>query len=162
MKRRAFTLTELLISMLVMAILAGAAILNIDAMGRQSAQREAEKVAAFINTNLRRADMTQDNLWITIASSYIDIKQGFFTSKALHDSAASVPNSPVKASNGCTFQSDNKRLLYPSNKEQSLGTIKFQPIPAGTAVNVSTSSGGKYYITVNGADSKTLYVQIGE
>ena len=162
MKRTAFTLTELLIGMLVMAILAGAAILNIDAMGRQSAQREAEKVAAFINTNLRRADITNDNLWITIDSSCVDIKQGSFTSKALHDNAASVPNSPVKASNGCTFQSDNKRLIYPSNQEQSLGTTKFKPIPAGAAVNVSTNSGGKYYITVNGADSETLYVLIGE
>ena len=65
MKRRAFTLTELLISMLVMAILAGAAILNIDAMGRQSAQREAEKVAAFI-----RETGTNDTCHLTFVTTY--------------------------------------------------------------------------------------------
>ena len=44
MKNKAFTLTELLISIMIMAILAGVSILNLDNMSSQTAQREAERI----------------------------------------------------------------------------------------------------------------------
>ena len=160
MKNKAFTLTELLISIMIMAILAGVSILNLDNMSSQTAQREAERIAAYIHTHLRRVDITQDTLWISITSENIELKTGRFGDLSRYNEANLVDDPSFKTSTNCTFQG-NFHFVYPKESEVNLGSIKFQPIPEGATVEASTATTGTYCITVNGADGKTCNVLIG-
>ena len=166
MRRRAFTLTELLIGTLIMAITAGVLYLNSNTLGRQTAKREAERAAAYLQTHISRTDMMQDVLWITITPDDIELKAGNFTTRADYDNAGRVDGISFDVSKGCSFQNNlrlnNLRLVYPKNAEQKLGLLTFQPLPSGSTVKVSTGTEGKYYIIVNGADGKECNVLIGD
>ena len=159
MKRKAFTLTELLIGMLIMVITAGVFTLNSNMIGRHTAKREAERVAAYIQTHFRKADITQNVLWITITSEEIEIKAGEFYDYLAYTNAKSV-DEPLHASTGCTFP-DNLRLVYPATKDRKQGAITFKPVSSGASVNIGTDTEGQYCLTVNGADGETYNVLIG-
>ena len=55
--RRAFSLVELLICMLIMAIMASTVMLSMDA-NKQTAKKEAEKLAAYLHDLMRKSDRT--------------------------------------------------------------------------------------------------------
>ena len=161
MKHRAFTLTELLIGMLILTVTAGVFYLDSDALGRQTAKREAERAAMYIQSHMRRTDVTQDVLWIRITSDDIELKNGMFAAKNDYDNAKVVEGQKFEAMPGCRFQSD-WCLVYPKNTEQNLGTMIFKPIPSGASINTGTGTAGKYCITVNGADGQEYNILIGD
>ena len=158
--RKAFTLTELLIGILIMVITAGVLTLNTGKMGHQTAKREAERVAAYILACMRKADIRQDTFWITITNEGIELKAGEFINYNAYTTAKLVDDPPFTMSKGSTFK-NNARLVYPSTKERSIGTLTFKPIASGTSVNTSEGTGSQYCLTINGYDGETYNVLIG-
>ena len=158
--RRAFTMTELLIGMLIVAITAGIFSLDVNSFGKQTAKHEAERVAAYIQTHLRRADITQDILWITITAENIKLKTGEMESRSDYDNAKLVDDPAFTTSDGCTFQNTGN-FVYPKNADKVLSTLKFKFIPDGASVSIGTGTDGKYCLTLNGSDGSTYNVLIG-
>ena len=159
-RHRAFTLTELLVGTLVIAITAGVFVLNTDTFGKQTAQREAERAAAYLQTYIRRADMTQDTLWIAVTPAKIELKTGNFTEKSAYENAGYAAY-PFEVSAGCTFQ-DTHTFVYPRNEDVYWSSVKFLHIPSWSGVSPGSGTSAMYCITVNGADGKTYNVLIGE
>ena len=150
MKHKALSIIELLIAITIMGISAGAVALSLNAVGKQGAKNEAEKVARYIQSHLRMADVTKDVLWLDIASDKIEVRTG-----KTYDSSAE-PKEPVcNASKKCSYSSTTTPLLY------NLIDAEHKVISKDAAVKTSEDIGGQYHITVNGADGKAYYVLIG-
>ena len=150
-ERRAFTLTEVLVAVAVMSIMAGVMALNSSTVGQQTAKREAERVAAFIQGHISRENIARRGLWFQVNGNNIQVWNG------LQTNSQELP--PLNAKQGCVYTIDKTKLCY---------RIKQTAIPAGwnsieDDSTVVTDSGinGQHYIQIQGADKKSLNVIIG-
>ncbi|MBQ7220199.1 MAG: type II secretion system protein [Synergistaceae bacterium] len=153
MRSRAFSLVELAVSITIMGIMAGAVVLNMDSLGGQSAQLEAEKAAAYIQTYLRRADITQNGVWLNIQENYIDVCTGI-----QYDSNAVKK---LEASPHCSYSTSDKGLRYNTDL-QPTPSSNYKLISKDSIVSLSENITAQYRITVKGADNKYCDILIGK
>ncbi len=155
MTRKAFTLTELLVGIAIMAILAASASMSARHFSSQTAKHEAERTAAYIQTHLRRADKTHDVLWFDVTAQGIEVRTGKDNDKA------DLVSPSFEVRTGCSF-SQTKYLVC--NKESGrYSRHDYTEIAAYAPVVASADkgSGSQQTITVNGADGEVYYVIIG-
>lgn len=156
MKHKAFTLIEMVIAIAIMGIMATAVVMNSRTLTKHSAKDEAVRVAAYMQSHLRRADINKDVLWFDIDSEKqkIELRIG---EKYL---SAELQKPDLEASGGCSYSysSSSNRLLYNKNTTSST----YDTISNDAYVTASADANAKHYITVTGADSKKYYVLIGE
>ncbi|MBQ6919715.1 MAG: type II secretion system protein [Synergistaceae bacterium] len=86
-RKRGFTLIEIVTAMLVMAVIAGAAMMSITS-AKQTAKREAERVQAYIYRQMQRADRMHKDFTIQVFSDHLQVN---------------IDSEPFKPSEGCAF-----------------------------------------------------------
>ena len=91
MRRRGFTLIEIVVSLMIMATMSGIFMLNVSMVDKQTADKEAQKVVAYINHNLRKADLRVTRAKFDIGTNTIDV-----------DLSGDVQPT-FEASKGCTY-----------------------------------------------------------
>lgn len=152
--RKGVTLTELLIGITIMSILAGVMTLNGNTIGQQTARREADRVAAFFRAHLNRANMTHDVVWFTVnvddTPNRIDVQIGY-------DIASPLKTDKLEASEKCSFSTSSENLVYNKNNAGGYGTIH-----ADASVDIGPVTSGLYCLTVTGADGRTCTVRISK
>ncbi|MBQ3765036.1 MAG: type II secretion system protein, partial [Synergistaceae bacterium] len=84
-RKRGFTLIEIVTAMLVMAVIAGAAMMSITS-AKQTAKREAERVQAYIYRQMQRADRMHKDFTIQVFSDHLQVN---------------IDSEPFKPSEGC-------------------------------------------------------------
>ena len=153
MMRKGVTLTELLIGITIMSILAGVMTLNGNTIGQQTARREADRVAAFFRAHLNRANMTHDVVWFTVTPNRIDVQIG-------DERTSPLKTDKLEASEKCSFPTSStsfKRLVYNKNNAGEYGTIH-----ADASVDIGPATAGLHCLTVTGADGRTCTVRISK
>ena len=150
MMRKAVTLTELLIGIAVLSILAGTMSLSNNAFNRQTAKREAERVAAYIQAKILASDRTHDGLWFTIDDKTISLRRGISFDVAVSK------DQPLEANTDCSFSTKTKKLRYRASTPS-----KYQEISPDSSAKVVQGTLPGYRITINGADGKSCDVVIG-
>lgn len=148
-KHRAFTLTEVLVAVAVMSIMAGVMALNSATVGKQTAKREAERVAAFIQGHINKSNIAMHGLWFVVNQNNIQVWYGF--------SSQQQEKPQLNANQGCVYTIENAKLCY-----------RTKSVPSGwnaieddsTAVTDSVEN-GQHIITIEGADKKYSNVIIG-
>ena len=131
-RRRAFTLTEQLVGILVMTILSAVELIS-PRVATQTAKREAERVRAYLYRVIQAADRRGINFNLDTFKDYISVK---WMGKSKYEETFKPPY-------GCTY-SDNLPGKY--------NVITYN------AKNMQFNAGGT--ITVKGADGKTCSVII--
>ena len=154
MRRRAFTLTEVVIAVLVLGIMAAAMTLRPDS-AKQTAKREAERIAAVISRLIEKADRNHSAFWFIPEGNTLYIVRGRTYSASAREEL------DFKASAGCSFTSSPARLGYNTESNTSYAVISTNTTPAvRVEVSSQTQDKAKYAITVTGADKSTCYVYI--
>ena len=153
MRHKGITLLETLIAITIMSIMAGVMMLSSATVGQQSARREAERVAAFIQGHISRENISKRGLWLQVNSKDIQVWYGFKKTSFL----ATEANSYLKANQGCTYTTATKKLYYHIKSVVS----DWELISNDSTVVTDSGTKGQYYITVEGADKKSLNVLIG-
>ncbi len=153
MRRKAVTLSELLIGIAVMAILAGAMSLNQGTFGRTTAKREADRVAGYIQAKLLDSDRTHDGLWFTVDEHKISVLRGRNTTKAINK------DQPLEANTDCSFTTI--KLRYRTDPPSLHRERSYKEISADSSAKVVQGTLPGYRITVKGADGNTCDVVIG-
>ncbi len=150
-KYRAFTLTEVLVAVAIMSIMAGVMALNSATVGKQTAKREAERVAAFIQGHISRENIARRGLWFQVNENNIRVWYGF------NRQEQEMPK--LNANQGCVYTMvDTKtNLCYRTKSVPSDWVL----IADDSTVITDSGTNGQHYITVNGADKKSLNVLIG-
>ena len=75
-------------------------------VGQQSARREAERVAAFIQGHINRENIAKRGLWFQVEEDNIQVWHGF-------SSSSKISQSPdFKANSGCKYTTATKQLYY--------------------------------------------------
>ena len=128
--RRAFTLIELVIGVVVMVVALSAGLISITS-ARQTAMREAERITAYLHRVMHKAEKVNKNFFIEVSTDSIRVKW----------LGISTADDSFKASNSCAYSHN-----FPENKARYNASAR------------AWSSGGT--ITVKGADGKTMYVVI--
>ena len=151
MGHKGVTLLETLIAITIMSIMAGVMMLSSSTVGQQSARREAERVAAFIQGHISRENIARRGLWFQVNEDNIQVWYGFdYSSKKQQ-------NPDFKANSGCTYTTATKNLYYHIKSVVS----GWELISNDSTVVTDSGTKGGYYITVEGADKKSLNVLIG-
>lgn len=155
MKKAAFTLTEVLVAIAIMSIMAGIMALNSASVGQQSAQKEAERVAAFIQGHITRENIAQRGLWFEVKPDSIEVWHG------LKGNTNAVPK--LNANQGCSYGSSTAKLCYNIRENILLSSnmSSWKLISTDSTVVTEEGTNGQHYIRVQGADNKSLNVIIG-
>ena len=154
MRRFAFTLTELLISMLIIAIMGGAFTLSTD-IGKQKAKDEAEKLAAEISGMFHKAQTMHVPFWVHVKSGGLEIYSGRIFNKK-------VSQPGFSASKGCTYDKPSATKVgfsYDTDPEAGYMLVKSDRVQVIAAGNVDDGP-GRYNITVSGAGKSPYYVVV--
>ena len=154
MRRRAFTLTEVVIAVLVLGIMAAAMTLRPDS-AKQTAKMEAERIAAVIRRMIEGADRTHSAFW------FMTVSNNLYAVRSRTYSTGAREKLDFNASAGCSFTSSPARLGYNTESNTSYAVISTNTTPAvRVEVSSQTQDKAKYAITVTGADKSTCYVYI--
>ena len=157
MKQRAFTLTEVVIAVLILGIMAAAITLRPDS-AKQTAKREAERIAAVINRLIETADRMHSRFW------FIPDSNDIYMSNAKIYYKGSTPKEKLdfNVSGGCSFSSSPKLLGYNTEGSTVSNVIINTVLTPSVRVEVSeqTKDNAKYTITVTGAGTSPCYVYI--
>ena len=152
-KHRAFTLTEVLVAVAVMSIMAGVMALNSATVGKQTAKREAERVAAFIQGHISRENIARRGLWFQVKTDSIEVWHGF------DYNTSRLQSPPFNATSGCSYTASQTKLCY--HIKQSNLEFGWKIISDDSTAVTDSETNGQHYITVNGADKKYSNVIIG-
>ena len=153
--RKGVTLTELLIGITIMSILAGVMTLNGNTIGQQTARREADRVAAFFRAHLNRANMTHDVVWFTVT---VDETPHRIDAQIGSNKYNPLKIDKLEAREKCSFSTSSNKLLY-NTKVNALG---YTILPANASVDIGPATANLHCITVTGADGKTCTVRISK
>ena len=156
MRHKGITLLETLIAITIMSIMAGVMMLSSATVGQQSARREAERVAAFIQGHISRANIAMRGLWFDVNEDNIRVGYGFTHNQQ------QIQSPDFKANTGCKYSP--KQLFYNVQSQESQTTAKshgWSMISQDSTVVTDTEANGQHCITVTGADNKSLNVIIG-
>lgn len=127
-KRKGFTLVELIISLLVMSITYAAMSMS-SAAAKQTAEHEAERLAAYIYRLMDKADMLHNNFYIVTDPGYILVNWD-----------SGPDDLSFKATQGCRYEMEGK-LTYNSRKRR---------FNNGGTITVKDSQDGVYYVIIAG------------
>lgn len=152
MRHRAFTLVEIIIAIMLLGILAGTMTLS-GGRAKQTAQKEAEKVAALIKSASQKADRVKVGFTLKLYNN-ASIDVSWDGTYKPHDLVT-----PLNASNGCSFefyqqnQQKNNTISYSLKAYSGIAIINTEHISSGTPSE-------KIYIKVSGAGTSPYYVTI--
>ena len=156
-KRRAFTLTEIAVSILILGVMAAGIALNTN-ISKQTAKSEAERVYVFISRLIERADRTQSAFWLDVKEDRLEVRTGknYGTAKMKND---------FNAEGGCSFSrygSPKKHMSYnvPSAQIQlthqnfDMNNVKIEtksePVDGDYNIQVkSTGTSSEYYVVLH-------------
>ncbi|MBQ3347689.1 MAG: type II secretion system protein [Synergistaceae bacterium] len=130
-KRRAFTLTELIVGVVVMIVTLGVATMSLRSMD-QTAKRETERLVAYIYRQMDKAERIHAIFTLLIDKTAVQIKWNSYTDWEIEH----------RASDGCTYEDNygTKSITYkPTNKMFVPGHI-----------TVSGPNGDTYYVILAG------------
>lgn len=160
-KRRAFTLTEIAISILILGVMAAGIALNANT-SKQTAKNEAERIAAVINRLIEYADRTHSGFWFTPENNnlYVLRKQNF--------SRNDREKLDFKVSAGCSFSalpSANKGFGYNIGDEDASGyvnvlTSKTPSVTVKVSTDTNDSDAKKFTLAVTGAGTSPCYIYL--
>ena len=149
------TLTETVIGLAILSILAGVMTLSSGSVGKQSAKREAERVVKLMNSYIMQGNLTHNVTWFTVLKDSIEVKTG-------ESFDHPVTQEEMSASEGCSY---TKMLLVynwgRNNNPQGYNSDGHSRIEAGDSVSLSAPQTTSYKLTVTGANGKTCDVYIG-
>ena len=154
MKHKGITLLETLIAITIMSIMAGVMMLSSATVGQQSARREAERVAAFIQGHISRENIAKRGLWFQVNEDNIQVWYGF-----KGDPSSTAAKSCLKANQGCVYSPAKSKLYY--HIKTSNYVNGWYIISDDSTVIIGSGTNGQHYITIEGADKKSLDVIIG-
>ena len=102
-KRRAFTLTELIVGVVVMIVTLGVATMSLRSTD-QTAKREAERLEAYIYRQMDKSERIHTNFTLLMDKTVVYIKWDGYTSWKIEH----------KASDGCTYNHNygTKNITY--------------------------------------------------
>lgn len=155
MKKNAFTITEVVVAMTIMLITAGVLSMKSSGVWQQTAQKEAERAAAFIQGHISRENMAKRGLWFEVQDDSIKVWHG------LEKNSEEIPE--LKASNGCKYSSSSPKMCY-GIRESVLEDFSLKSWKLISKDNTAVTDSGtkaQYYITVEGADKESVNVIIG-
>ena len=153
MKQRAFTLTEVVIAVLILGIMAAAITLR-PASAKQTAKREAERAALKISRLIETADRNHSALWIDVKDNKLEIR----TIKK-YDSNA--PKEEFKPTEGCSYSRYNTTKYFSYNVPSSEIIYSHENFTMNNiSVDVNADPKGKYNIQVKDSASSLYYVII--
>ena len=166
MKYRAFTMTELLVGMVIVAISAAVFSLNMDAFNRHTAEHQAEKVAAFLNGKLRRSAINGVGFYLTVNEDNLIPRAGIYSANMTTEDALS-------ADKGCSFvlyaksdsgytSSTSMNRLYCGTSDTPPNSNNWYRISDGSSARTSTQEEGEYYIQVRDSEGNLRNVIIGK
>ena len=150
-KHRAFTLTEVLVAVAVMSIMAGVMALNSATVGKQTAKREAERVAAFIQGHITRANIAMRGVWFEVKPDSIEVWHGF------DYNTSRLQSPPFNATSGCSYTASKTKLCYRTKSVP----LEWNAISDDSTVVTDSGENGQHIITIEGADKKYSNVIIG-
>ena len=142
--RKAFTLTELVVGIMVMAITYAAMSLSSSA-AKQTAQHEAERLAAYIFRTIQKADRIHKGFNMEVATDstegyqYIKItwnEVGAENSKNVEDS--------FKVSAGCRYENFPSLTYNEKNKQFN----------SGYTIVIIDSEGKEYYVIIASTEGR--------
>ena len=150
--RRAFTIVELMISVAVMLITYAAMAVSAQS-AKQSAEHEAERLAAYIFRTIQRADRMHRDFTMDTCSNTDAIGKYYYV-EVQWDSVKNVEiggntERSFRASRGCTY-SDN----FPGSGEiaYNANTKRFKMVDSsamsGGTITVTDSQGEVYYVII--------------
>ncbi len=151
MKNKGITLTEVLVAITIMSIMAGVMALSSATVGQQTAKREAERVAAFIQGHISRDNIAKRGLWFDVKTDSIEVWHGYDTGSKI------LQNPPFKANAGCTYTNHNLCYHIAGSRKPE----KYHIISDDSTVVTDNTTNGQYCIIVTGADRKSSNVIIG-
>ena len=150
-KLRAFTLTEVLVAVAVMSIMAGVMALNSSTVGQQTAKREAERVAAFIQGHISRENIAKRGLWFQVNENNIQVWNGLKNKEQ--------ELKPLNANQGCVYTITSSKLCY--RIRESVKPSEWELIADDSTVVTDSGTNGQHCIKIEGADKKYSNVIIG-
>ena len=153
MRRKAFTITELAVAMLIMTTMAAAIALNTNT-AKQTAKNEAERIAAVINRLIERADRTHSRFWFIPEENNIYIA----LTKDYNKNSTPKEKLDFKINSGCSFSSSPTIMGY--NTEGSTTSNVIIKTAVRVEVSSETKDNAKFTLTVTGADASTCYVYV--
>lgn len=155
-KRRAFTLTEIVISIVILGIMAASLTLS-SSSSKQTAKMEAERIAVVMNRLIDSAGRTHSRFWFIPENNeiYISREKDYYSSTTRE-------KTNFKISPGCSFSHSQGVMGYDTESTTFSGVIiKTSETPAvRVEVSDETKDDAKYTITVRGADSSTYFVYV--
>ena len=132
-KKLAFSMIELLIVIVILGIMAVAIILNPD-VGKQTAKSEAEKIVAYIQKAMQRADKIHESFIIKKQSGVLCIKFG------------NNKHKPIPVSKGFTL--DMNESSYDGQQVLTYSFTLNSFLPPSRELTVTRSDGQKYFIEI--------------
>ncbi len=163
-KHKAFTFTEVMIAMTIMAILAAAMNMNMTKVAQQTPQKEAERVAAFMQTEINRANIAMHGVWIQVNEYNIQVGYGSAYN------AWQLQSHDLKATAGCKYstKNDNRKSKFFYNiesqsKQDNATSHGWTMISKDSTVVADTNTDTQpkeYYFTVERADQQSCNVII--
>ena len=161
MRRRAFTLTEVSIAILILGITAAFMTLSTNT-AKQTAENEAKRLAAKINRLIERTDRTHSALWVNVTDDGIEIRLSETYSET------SDPAEKFNATKGCNYSGYNASknfaynipILNQTKQADSHGETYEYFTMNNATVDVNAEPKGKYNIQVKDSRSSLYYVLI--
>ena len=154
MRRKAFTITELAVAMLIMTTMAAAVALSTNA-AKQTAKNEANKIAAVITRLITNADRTHSAFWFIPEDNNLYVVMGRTYSSSAREKL------DFKLSNGCSFSSSHARLGYNTEQYAAYSVIDTSTYPSvRVEVSSETKDNAKFKLTVTGEDRSTCYIYV--
>lgn len=159
-RRRAFTLTEIAISIMILGIMAAGIALSSNA-SKQTAKNEANKIAALINRVIESAERQHGAFWFTAENN------NFYVAWGRTFSESAKENLNFKLSPGCSFSvspANIKGFGYNIGDENSgFVTVLTYKTPSVTVKVSDTdidSTAKKFTLIVKGEGGSQCYVHL--
>lgn len=139
-KHRAFTIIEIMMGILIMTIVYAVSLISIDS-AKQTAKREAERVAAYLYRQIEKAERIHKNFYIEVYTDFIRVN--WYDINTIDDS--------FKAHTGCKYSAKFK------NEEGRYNASKKLFNDGGT-IKVTGADGKIYYVILAGINEGRIRI----
>ncbi len=139
MRRRAFTLAELTVGVVVMMVTLGVATMSLRSTD-QTAKREAERLAAYLYRQIDKAERIHKGFTMKVGTNSVTINWGDLYSE----------DTSFKASDGCSYNLQGSRNY---NVNRHLFTV-------GATINVYDAKGGQCNVVLATATEGRIRIAV--